>query len=75
MSVLTTIEAKIGHLEGEAKAAFEAALEAFKAELVRLGIEHAVTPADPAPSATVTGPDIHTNPTPDVGSGSQPGQK
>ena len=72
MSKLTTLEAIVGHLEGEAKAAFDSALEAFRAELTRLGIEHSVTPADPAPSATVTGTDIHTNPTPDVGSGSQP---
>lgn len=71
MSTLTTIEAKVEHLEGEAKAAFDAALEAFRAELTRLGIEHSVNPAAPI----VSGTDLHTGPSPDAGSGNQPGQK
>lgn len=75
MSKLTTLEAVVGHLEGEAKAAFDSALEAFRAELVRLGIEHSVTPADPAPSATVSGTDVHTGDSPYAGSGNQPPQK
>lgn len=60
MSELTVVEAKVAHLEGEIKDAFHAALDAFKAELIRLGIEHAVTPAtppvvvDPTPVATKT---------------------
>ena len=71
MSKLTTLEAVVGHLEGEARAAFDSALEAFRAELVRLGIEHSVMPASPA----VTGTDLNTGPSPDAGSGGQPGQK
>jgi hypothetical protein len=58
MSELTTIEAKVAHLETEVKDAFHTALEAFRAELIRLGIEHEITPAsapvvvDPSPIAT-----------------------
>lgn len=51
MSELTVVEAKVAHLEGEIKDAFHAALDAFKAELIRLGIDHTVTATAPAPAA------------------------
>ena len=67
MSELTVIQARVQQLEADARAAFESALEAFKAELVRLGIEHEVTPAAPAvvvdPSPVRVSPDTGGSPT------------
>jgi hypothetical protein len=70
MSKLTVIEAEVAHLEGGIRDAYQAAENAFKAELVRLGIIHTVTPAapevktDPAPVAVKGQPEpASTEPT------------